>query len=151
MDCFCRSTTPLSDQPNSPQDHSIKQEDQSEYESSSTTSDNPENISTSTNPDLSSSKLMDDSPNNNMRSKRSPRSPSSPNPTETPFKCHLCDSGFAVRDDCLNHLSVNHTAQFEELIRKTSFDEETRQRSASDNEERRSKPDYSHRKVNFFS
>ena len=140
----------MSDQPNSPQDVG-KQEDPSECDSSSTLSDNPENISTSTNPESSGSKLLDDSPNNNMRSKRSPRSPrSSPNPTETPFKCHLCDSGFAVRDDCLNHLSIYHTPQFEELMRKTSFDEESRQRSASDNEERRSRPDYSHRKVNIY-
>ncbi|KAJ8687453.1 hypothetical protein QAD02_023247 [Eretmocerus hayati] len=85
----------------------------------------------------------------------------SPGPTsETPFKCHLCDSGFAERQDCLDHIKDNHESSYEILVAKGALDMDIDTiddtpvapppppPQPSDGEERRGRfPDYSNRKV----
>ncbi|XP_058793417.1 ras-responsive element-binding protein 1-like isoform X2 [Phymastichus coffea] len=136
--------------------------DQSGYESQSS------GVSESTPMDISKTSSNDAA----CRSRRtSPisESPLSANPINAPnnnsesqpFKCHLCDSGFAERQDCLEHIKDNHEQSYEMLVAKGALDmdidslEEQMppappppQPQPSDGEERRGRfPDYSNRKV----
>ena len=91
----------------------------------------------------------------------SPRS--SPSPSDTPFKCHLCDCGFAEREDCLEHIRLNHEKAYAILVDKGALDmdietpedhhvaQQQQQEQTSDCEGRRPRiPDYSNRKVIHF-
>lgn len=92
--------------------------------------------------------------------KTSPRS--SPGPSDAaPFKCHLCDSGFAVRQDCQEHIKSNHKSSYDMLVAKGAMDmsqelieenipsvPQPPPQHCSDGEEKRGRfPDYSNRKV----
>ncbi|XP_066588393.1 ras-responsive element-binding protein 1 isoform X2 [Prorops nasuta] len=92
------------------------------------------------------------------RGKRpSPRS--SPSPNDVPFKCHLCDSGFPERQDCLEHIKENHEKSYEMLVAKGALDMDidapsdhrqspSSNQHLSDADEKRGRfPDYSNRKV----
>ena len=92
--------------------------------------------------------------------------PESPSPAETaeasassaasgelPFKCHLCDEGYAERPEVLNHLQQQHADEFQALISKGALDSgATAQGHTSDEGEdadsaRGKFPDYLNRKV----
>ncbi|EZA51198.1 Ras-responsive element-binding protein [Ooceraea biroi] len=149
----CRSES--SDQQNSPPQCSA-QNDQSDYESrSSSTSENMENSCTSGT--TRSNRNTSPPVNEISKSRRSPRS--SPGPGDVPFKCYLCESGFQERQDCLDHIKINHERSYEMLMAKgalehMSIDANEDQISAaqqhpSDGEEKKGRnfPDYSNRKV----
>ncbi|XP_015588743.1 ras-responsive element-binding protein 1 isoform X2 [Cephus cinctus] len=152
-----RCNTPLSESQNSPQS-SGKHNDQSGYESqSSSISENMQNSPQNVPVIKLTTSTTSSSINDASRSRKtSPRS--SPGPAEAPFKCHLCDSGFAERQDCLEHIKDNHKRSYEMLVAKGALDmdieaaEDQQQplvhQQASDGEEKRGKfPDYSNRKV----
>lgn len=111
-----RSETSSSDPQHS--DNCQKQNDQSGDEGGSSSSENMENSSAGV--EVSKScQTTSSSTNENLRSCRtSPRS--SPGPTDTPFKCHIpnCDNGFADRQDCLDHIKMNHERDYEILVSK---------------------------------
>jgi len=151
------SRSESSDQQNSPP-QCAAQNDQSDYESrSSSMSDNMENtpssvVATKPTPNASSSI------NDTTKSRKSPRL--SPSPGDVPFKCYLCDSGFSERQDCLDHIKMNHKRSYEMLKAKGALDMASMnidatedqilasQQHPSDGEEKKGRfPDYSNRKV----
>ncbi|KAM7350472.1 zinc finger protein pebbled [Cochliomyia hominivorax] len=79
--------------------------------------------------------------------------------SELPFKCHLCDSSFAERLQCLEHIKSLHAQEFTLLVSKGAIENETdanqmnsneedeRQRTNEDNGKSGKYPDYSNRKV----
>ncbi|KAL9883789.1 zinc finger protein pebbled isoform 3-T7 [Glossina fuscipes fuscipes] len=80
--------------------------------------------------------------------------------SELPFKCHLCESSFAERTQCLEHIKCMHAQDFALLLAKGAIDSDVEAaqhlNSAEDEErvrinEESSKggkyPDYSNRKV----
>ncbi|XP_039312324.1 ras-responsive element-binding protein 1 isoform X1 [Solenopsis invicta] len=150
------SRSESSDQQNSPP-QCTTQNDQSDYESrSSSMSDNMENTSTAVAAKPTSN--VSPSVNDATRSRKSPRL--SPSPGDVPFKCYLCDSGFSERQDCLDHIKMNHKRSYEMLKAKGALDmasmnvEATEdqmlasQQHHSDGEEKKGRfPDYSNRKV----
>ncbi|KAI4484756.1 hypothetical protein M0804_007322 [Polistes exclamans] len=158
-----RSVSPSTEPQNSPLPSS-KQNDLSDYESrSSSVSENTEQqqVSPSETQKQNSNNSNASLSNNELsRSRRtSPRS--SPGPNDVPFKCHLCDCGFADRHDCLEHIKINHNESYEMLVAKGAMDMDIdgledhqvpppppQQQHLSDGEERKGRfPDYSNRKV----
>ncbi|XP_076278312.1 uncharacterized protein LOC143208108 isoform X2 [Lasioglossum baleicum] len=149
-----RSDTPSSEPQNSPQECS-KQNEQTDYDSqSSSVSESMEVASVSGLPKTNLNTLP--STNDAARSRRpSPRS--SPGPSDVPFKCHLCDCGFSDRQDCLEHIKVNHKRSYEMLVAKGALDmdidtvedqQPPPSQHHSDGEEKRGRfPDYSNRKM----
>ncbi|XP_025156788.1 LOW QUALITY PROTEIN: ras-responsive element-binding protein 1-like [Harpegnathos saltator] len=143
-----RSDTPSSDQQNSPPQSSA-QNDQSDYESrSSSVSENTDNSPSATKSNPTTS------PSINHETTRSRKS--SPTPVDVPFKCHLCDSCFTERQDCLEHIKVNHKRSYEMLVAKgaldmdidASEDQMLAQQHSSDGEGKGGRfHDYSNRKV----
>ncbi|XP_015126297.1 ras-responsive element-binding protein 1 [Diachasma alloeum] len=155
-----RPSSPMSEAHSERQNSPVptsKQNDQSGYESQS--SSVSENLEQSAAPveAVKSTLNTSSSANETPRSRRpSPRA--SPGPTDAPFKCHLCDSGFAERQDCLEHIKENHKRSYEMLLAKGALDMDTEnpeeqqppppQSHHSDGEEKRGRfPDYSNRKV----
>lgn len=146
-----RSDTPSSDQQNSPPQSSA-QNDQSDYESrSSSVSEN-----TDTSPPAAKSNPTT-SPPINHETTRSRKS--SPAPVDVPFKCHLCDSCFTERQDCLEHIKVNHKDKYDMLVIKgaldmdidVSEDQMLAQQHSSDGEGKGGRfHDYSNRKVTIL-
>lgn len=148
------SRSESSDQQNSPPQCSNTQNDQSDYESrSSSASENMENSATVT---AKANSNMTSSMNETTRSRKSPRS--SPGPSDVPFKCYLCDSGFSERQDNLDHIKMHHKRSYDMLKAKGALDmatmnidaseEQMAQQHPSDGEEKRGRfPDYSNRKV----
>lgn len=149
-----RSDTPSSDQQNSPP-QCPAQNDQSDYESrSSSVSENMENSPsavTTAKPNASTP-----SPSTNHEATRSRKS--SPAPVDVPFKCHLCDSCFTERQDCLEHIKVNHKRSYEMLVAKGALDMDIdaseeqmlAQQHSSDGEGKGGRfHDYSNRKVSY--
>lgn len=75
--------------------------------------------------------------------------------SELPFKCHLCDSSFAERFQCLDHIKIHHAQEFSLLLSKGAIDNDadinSQVQSTEDDEKRdesRGKyPDYTNRKV----
>lgn len=81
--------------------------------------------------------------------------------SELPYKCHLCESSFAERFQCLDHLKLHHAQEFALLYAKGAIDNEAEAHSqaamvAAEEEEQRMRngvnaagkyPDYSNRKV----
>lgn len=148
----CKSES--SDQQNSSPQCSA-QNDQSDYESrSSSLSENMENscASVTTRSNHNTSPSINDS----TKSRRSPRS--SPGPGDVPFKCYLCESGFQERQDCLDHIKINHEGSYRILEAKGALehispdaneDQMSAQQHPSDGEEKKGRnfPDYSNRKV----
>ncbi|XP_011640258.1 ras-responsive element-binding protein 1 [Pogonomyrmex barbatus] len=151
------SRSESSDQQNSPP-RCAAQNDQSDYEShSSSMSDNLENSSSTvaaTKPSCNASPSINDT----TRSRKSPRL--SPSPGDVPFKCYLCDSGFSERQDCLDHIKINHKRSYEMLKAKGALEMASMnvdatedqmlasQQHPSDGEEKKGRfPDYSNRKV----
>jgi len=150
------SRSESSDQQNSPS-QCAAQNDQSDYESrSSSMSDNMENTSSAIAAAKPTSNVSP-SINDTTRSRKSPRL--SPSPGDVPFKCYLCDSGFSERQDCLDHIKINHKRSYEMLKAKGALDmasmniDATEDQMAShqhpsDGEEKKGRfPDYSNRKV----
>lgn len=149
------SRSESSDQQNSPP-QCAAQNDQSDYESpSSSQSDNSlsATVGAKSNTTTSLNTLTETG-----RSRKSPRS--SPGPGDVPFKCYLCDSGFAERQDCLEHIKVHHRRSYEMLKAKGALEMAsmnidagedqmiTAQQHHSDGEEKKGRfPDYSNRKV----
>ncbi|XP_014203399.1 uncharacterized protein LOC106635773 [Copidosoma floridanum] len=87
--------------------------------------------------------------------KTSPRaSPGLPT-SETPFKCHvyMCDSGFADRQDCLDHLKNCHEEAYTRLVDRGALEKDYDGNDQSDVEETASATrrvrvaDYANRKV----
>lgn len=148
----CRSDTPSSDQQNSPPQSST-QNDQSDYESrSSSVSENTDNSPPTTKSNATTSPTMN---HETIRSRKS-----SPAPVDVPFKCHLCDSCFTERQDCLEHIKVNHKDKYDMLVIKgaldmdidVSEDQMLAQQHSSDGEGKGGRfHDYSNRKVNILS
>jgi len=150
----CKSES--SDQQNSPPQCSA-QNDQSDYESrSSSISENMENSCGT----IRSNRNASPSMNEITKSRRSPRS--SPGPGDIPFKCYLCESGFQERQDCLDHIKINHESSYEMLMAKGALEHMSidanedqmpavAQQHPSDGEEKKGRnfPDYSNRKVNI--
>ncbi|XP_029176456.1 ras-responsive element-binding protein 1 isoform X2 [Nylanderia fulva] len=148
------SRSESSDQQNSPPQCSNTQNDQSDYESrSSSASENMENSAGAT---AKANSNMTSSMNETARSRKSPRS--SPGPSDVPFKCYLCDSGFSERQDNLDHIKMHHKRSYDMLKAKGALDMATMNIDASedqmahqhlsDGEEKRGRfPDYSNRKV----
>lgn len=147
-----RSDTPSSDQQNSPPQSSA-QNDQSDYESqSSSVSENTDNSPSTAKSNPTTSPPM------NHETTRSRKS--SPAPVDVPFKCHLCDSCFTERQDCLEHIKMNHKCSYEMLVAKgaldmdidASEDQMLAQQHSSDGEGRGGRfHDYSNRKVIVLS
>ncbi|KOX68591.1 Ras-responsive element-binding protein 1 [Melipona quadrifasciata] len=135
--------------------HARKLKSRSDTPQSSSVSEGP--LEPSSVAALPKSNSNTSSTNDTVRSRRSsPRT--SPGPSDVPFKCHLCDCGFADRQDCLEHIKVNHKRSYEMLVAKGALDmdidamEEQQQpppqHQTSDGEEKRGRfPDYSNRKV----
>ncbi|XP_075158942.1 zinc finger protein pebbled [Haematobia irritans] len=79
--------------------------------------------------------------------------------SELPYKCHLCESSFAERTQCLEHIKCFHAQEYELLLSKgaieseaevaqiNSNEEEERNRSQEDATKGGKYPDYSNRKV----
>ncbi|XP_005175232.2 ras-responsive element-binding protein 1 [Musca domestica] len=80
--------------------------------------------------------------------------------SELPYKCHLCESSFAERAQCLDHIKCYHLQEYELLVSKGAIDndadaaaqiqsneEEERQRANEDATKGGKYPDYSNRKV----
>ena len=83
--------------------------------------------------------------------------------SDLPFKCHLCESSFAERLQCLEHIKLMHSQEFALLLSKGAIENEadTAQINAHEEEERQQRsgagneevgkggkyPDYSNRKV----
>ena len=111
-----RSETSSSDPQNS--DNCQKQNDQSGDDGGSSSSENMESSSTAMEISKSSQNISS-STNENVRSCRTSPT-SSPGPTDTPFKCHIpnCDNGFADRQECLDHIKMNHERDYEILVSK---------------------------------
>ena len=111
-----RSETSSSDPQHS--DNYQKQNDQSGDDGASSSSENMENSSTGVEVSKPSQNTSS-STNENVRSCRTSPT-SSPGPTDTPFKCHIpnCDNGFADRQDCLDHIKINHERDYEILVSK---------------------------------
>ncbi|GAB1868880.1 RAS-responsive element-binding protein 1 [Camponotus japonicus] len=150
------SRSESSDQQNSPPQCSNTQNDQSDYESrSSSASENMENSNAVAKTNSNTTSLT--SMNENTRSRKSPRS--SPGPSDAPFKCYLCDSGFSERQDNLDHIKMHHKRSYDMLKAKGALDmasnmnidaseDQMAQQHPSDGEEKRGRfPDYSNRKV----
>ncbi|XP_026272013.2 ras-responsive element-binding protein 1 isoform X1 [Frankliniella occidentalis] len=38
--------------------------------------------------------------------------------SELPFKCHLCDGSFTERQECLDHIRLNHSSEYDLLLSK---------------------------------
>ncbi|XP_061393482.1 zinc finger protein 236-like, partial [Musca vetustissima] len=80
--------------------------------------------------------------------------------SELPYKCHLCESSFAERNQCLEHIKCYHLQEYELLLSKGAIDneseaaaqiqsneEEERQRANEEANKGGKYPDYSNRKV----
>ena len=85
--------------------------------------------------------------------------------SELPFKCHLCDGSFTERQECLDHIRLNHASEYEILLSKGALElsvatsPEDNNNGLDDNhhadgeniEHIRGKfPDYANRKVRKF-
>ncbi|XP_071628644.1 uncharacterized protein [Temnothorax longispinosus] len=152
------SRSESSDQQNSPP-QCAAQNDQSDYESrSSSMSDNMENTSSVVREAAKPTSNASLSINDATRLRKSPRL--SPSPGDVPFKCYLCDSGFSERQECLDHIKMNHKRSYEMLKAKGALDMAATIIDAtedqilaslqhpSDGEEKKGRfPDYSNRKV----
>ncbi len=46
--------------------------------------------------------------------------------SDFPFKCHLCDDGFAERTEAIDHLKNIHAPEYDALVAKGAFDAEIR-------------------------
>ena len=42
--------------------------------------------------------------------------------SELPFKCHLCDGSFTERQECLDHIRLNHASEYEILLSKGALE-----------------------------
>ncbi|XP_053595837.1 ras-responsive element-binding protein 1 isoform X2 [Microplitis demolitor] len=159
-----------SDQQNSPAPCN-EQNERSDYEShSSSVSDTMETnsgatIPTSTSTLIAAPAMIDVKSNSNSiinslvndtSKSRRPSPRSSPGPSDSPFKCHLCDSGYADRQDCLDHIRDHHRESWDLLVAKGALDMDTENiednhlhhQHLSDGEEKRGRfPDYTNRKV----
>lgn len=158
-----RSVSPSSEPQNSPV-QSSKQNDPSDYESQSSSISETTEQRQAVSPVETQKPNSNTSPSNNELSRSRRTSPrSSPGPNDVPFKCHLCDCGFADRHDCLEHIKTNHKKSYEMLVAKGAMDMDIDgledqpaplpppppQQHLSDGEERKGRfPDYSNRKVN---
>lgn len=151
-----RSETPSSEPQTSPQECPKPNNEQTDYDSQS--SSVSEGIETSSMPGLSKSNSGASQLANETARSRRPSPRSSPGPSDVPFKCHLCDCGFAERHDCLEHIKMNHKKSYEMLVAKGALDmdidavedqqQPPPQHHTSDGEEKRGRfPDYSNRKV----
>ncbi|XP_055371231.1 uncharacterized protein LOC129605474 [Condylostylus longicornis] len=78
--------------------------------------------------------------------------------TDLPFKCHLCDSSFSERMQCLDHIKINHIQEFALLLAKGAIDTDVDpnitqvQHSTTEEDDKRDDgrgkyPDYANRKV----
>lgn len=81
--------------------------------------------------------------------------------SELPFKCHLCDGSFTERQECLDHIRLNHASEYEILLSKGALElnvntspednnpmEENHPADGENVEHIRGKfPDYANRKV----
>lgn len=75
--------------------------------------------------------------------------------SDSPFKCHLCDSSFNERNICLEHIKIHHTQEFDLLLSKGAIEPENEcQTVSAEDEERQADsngrgkyPDYANRKV----
>ncbi|XP_013113548.1 zinc finger protein 236 [Stomoxys calcitrans] len=79
--------------------------------------------------------------------------------SELPYKCHLCESSFAERAQCLDHIKCFHTQEYDLLLSKGAIDSEVEANQINSNEEEERNrtqeeatkgvkyPDYSNRKV----
>ncbi|XP_017778175.1 PREDICTED: ras-responsive element-binding protein 1-like isoform X2 [Nicrophorus vespilloides] len=73
--------------------------------------------------------------------------------SDLPFKCHLCDSSFGERQDCLDHIRDKHASEYDLLMSKNALDanastpDEGGNHEDEENEIRGKFPDYSNRKV----
>jgi uncharacterized Zn-finger protein len=73
--------------------------------------------------------------------------------SDTPFKCHLCEEGFADRDEAIGHLQKAHSESYQLLLAKGAFDADQQPASnfVCDEENfdqiRGKFPDYVNRKV----
>ena len=82
-----------------------------------------------------------------------------PSQADYPFKCHLCDDGFAERDNAIQHLQSLHSEEYDNLMSKGAFENSLKPDSSSSpnsiepsNEEtfdqiRGRFPDYVNRKI----
>lgn len=77
-------------------------------------------------------------------------------PSDLPFKCHLCEGSFGERQEALDHIRDSHCAEFQLLVSKgaleasaTAEDNHTLEEGGEENlEQLRGKfPDYANRKV----
>lgn len=73
--------------------------------------------------------------------------------SDMPFKCHLCDSSFPERLNCLDHIKVHHNPEYERLVANGSIEMDANaifSESAEDEKKSDGKgkyPDYANRKV----
>ncbi|XP_065076385.1 zinc finger protein 236 isoform X5 [Ochlerotatus camptorhynchus] len=76
--------------------------------------------------------------------------------SDLPFKCHLCDSSFADRVTCLDHIKQAHVHDFALLMNKVTLEAESEAPSASPDDDESGNngegrggkyPDYANRKV----
>ncbi|XP_052564688.1 ras-responsive element-binding protein 1 isoform X2 [Culex pipiens pallens] len=74
--------------------------------------------------------------------------------SDLPFKCHLCESSFADRVSCLDHIKGAHVAEFALLMNKVTLEAESEAPSGSPDDDESGEggtrgkfPDYANRKV----
>lgn len=72
--------------------------------------------------------------------------------SELPFKCHLCDSSFSERTQCMDHMKSQHQHEFMSIMAKVNLESESDVHTASPDDEeiidgKGKYPDYSNRKV----
>lgn len=84
--------------------------------------------------------------------------PIPPIASDLPFKCHLCESSFADRVSCLDHIKLAHVSEFALLMNKVTLEAESEAPSGSPDDDesgnngeggtaRGKFPDYANRKV----
>lgn len=76
--------------------------------------------------------------------------------SDLPYKCHLCESSFGERGQCLEHIKQMHEQDFNLIISKVNLESESEVHTASPDDDEGTDgkgkyPDYANRKVSLSS
>lgn len=76
--------------------------------------------------------------------------------SDLPYKCHLCESSFGERGQCLEHIKQMHEQEFNLIISKVNLESESEVHTASPDDDEGTDgkgkyPDYANRKVRLSS
>lgn len=76
--------------------------------------------------------------------------------SDLPYKCHLCESSFGERGQCLEHIKQMHEQDFNLIISKVNLESESEVHTASPDDDEGTDgkggkyPDYANRKVSLL-